>query len=154
MAVKHMKLKLKYRRKIDERAVSPIIAVILMVSITVILAAVAYVMFVGMIPSAEEAKRVGIYVKSTGDGQNWSVEIITAPSGLHMNDVYITTKGLDGLSIIDHVRMSEFNGTEDINPAGTLNVGDSIILSKSTHPPNCKVQLMTSSIILSEATLL
>src|SRR2546428_13606928 len=66
----------------DESAVSPVIATILMVAITVVLAAVLYVMVSGLIsgPGGSPVS-MGISVSRSGDGANWVMLVSSSPSG-------------------------------------------------------------------------
>src|SRR5437879_13691778 len=56
----------------DEAAVSPVIATILMVAITVVLAAVLYVMVSGLITGpGGTPQAMGVGVQPSSDGSNW-----------------------------------------------------------------------------------
>src|SRR5256712_12358678 len=67
----------------DEAAVSPVIATILMVAITVVLAAVLYVMVSGLLtPTGQGPRVMGVNIGRSGDGTNWTLLITTTPSGL------------------------------------------------------------------------
>src|SRR2546427_6317391 len=67
----------------DRQAVSPVIATILLVAITVVLAAVLYVMVSGLLtPAGNGPQIMGVVLSKTGDGKNWSLEIASTPLGL------------------------------------------------------------------------
>src|SRR3989442_15889757 len=67
----------------DEAAVSPVIATILMVAITVVLAAVLYVMVSGLLtPTGQGPRVMGVNIGRSGDGTNWTLLITSTPSGL------------------------------------------------------------------------
>src|SRR5947208_7177370 len=62
----------------DEAAVSPVIATILMVAITVVLAAVLYVMVSGLLtPTGQGPRVMGVNISPSGDGTNWTLLITT-----------------------------------------------------------------------------
>src|SRR3989441_12230839 len=74
----------------DEAAVSPVIATILMVAITVVLAAVLYVMVSGLLtPTGQGPRVMGVNIGTSGDGTNWTLLITTTPSGLTTSAVKI-----------------------------------------------------------------
>src|SRR2546422_3186665 len=65
----------------DEAAVSPVIATILMVAITVVLAAVLYVMVSGLLtPTGQGPRVMGVNIGTSGDGTNWTLLITTTPT--------------------------------------------------------------------------
>src|SRR2546428_4777715 len=75
----------------DEAAVSPVIATILMVAITVVLAAVLYVMVSGLLtPTGQGPRVMGVNIGTSGDGTNWTLLITTTPSGLTTSAVKLT----------------------------------------------------------------
>src|SRR5437879_11677210 len=66
----------------DEAAVSPVIATILMVAITVVLAAVLYVMVSGLISGpGGTPQALGMSVTKPTDEANWIMDVSRAPSG-------------------------------------------------------------------------
>src|SRR2546423_3635189 len=72
----------------DEAAVSPVIATILMVAITVVLAAVLYVMVSGLISGpGGTPQSMGISASRSPDGTNWVLLVSSTPTG----KVYTTT---------------------------------------------------------------
>src|SRR5438445_1061474 len=65
----------------DEAAVSPVIATILMVAITVVLAAVLYVMVSGLITGpGGTPQAMGVSVQPSSDGSNWIVLVLNRPT--------------------------------------------------------------------------
>src|SRR5436309_5952747 len=75
----------------DEAAVSPVIATILMVAITVVLAAVLYVMVSGLLtPTGQGPRVMGVNISPSGDGTNWTLLITTTPTGLTTSAVKLT----------------------------------------------------------------
>jgi flagellin-like protein len=136
------------KRNTNEKAVSPVIAVILLLAITVILASVSYVMFSNMIPSQESAKVVGVNVEK--HEQNYSITIATISGALSISDVYLVTKNKSGEMIINGTPLSEFSGFIDVDPTGELNGGDYILLPIATHPVGARYQLSTDVSVLTE----
>src|SRR3989441_13372053 len=66
----------------DEAAVSPVIATILMVAITVVLAAVLYVMVSGLISGpGGTPQSMGISASVSPDGTNWVLLVSSTPTG-------------------------------------------------------------------------
>ena len=82
----------------DEQAVSPVIATILMVAITVVLAAVLYVMVSGLISTPQTTQQVGVAVTRSGDGTNWIMTFTTVPTGLGLNTTYVSLVTAAGAS--------------------------------------------------------
>src|SRR6267143_3276140 len=67
----------------DEAAVSPVIATILMVAITAVLAAVLYVMVSGLLtPTGTGPKTLGVVPGRSTDGTNWTLTFANVPTGL------------------------------------------------------------------------
>src|SRR3989442_5495400 len=74
----------------DREGVSPVIATILLVAITVVLAAVLYVMVSGLLtPVGNGPQIIGVVLSKTGDGKNWSLEIASTPLGLTPGTVHL-----------------------------------------------------------------
>ncbi len=75
----------------DEDAVSPVIATILMVAITVVLAAVLYVMVSGLITTpTTPSSGWGINQGKSTDGTNWTLSFTTVPSGASLTSMFLT----------------------------------------------------------------
>jgi len=83
----------------DEAAVSPVIATILMVAITVVLAAVLYVMVSGLLtPTGQGPRVMGVNIGRSGDGTNWTLLLTSTPSGLTTSAVKLTITTSGGLT--------------------------------------------------------
>src|SRR3989449_5125215 len=141
----------------DEAAVSPVIATILMVAITVVLAAVLYVMVSGPLSPAGQRPRVmGVNISRSGDGTNWTLLITTTPTGLTTSAVklQITTSG--GLTSLNPTAFSALtsgawntNQLQFIHSCGTtIVVGDRDLISTTTYPSGYAVQIADSQGIL------
>lgn len=70
-----------FRKSPDERGVSPVIAVILMVAITVVLSAVLYVMVINLIGPQQETITISMRWDETGDAPGTYAGYITKISG-------------------------------------------------------------------------
>ncbi len=131
----------------DQEAVSPVIATILMVAITVVLAAVLYVMVSGLIGSPGNApKQIGISVTSSGG--NWIMTLTSVPAGM--------TAATTLLSITTNAGFANFTATAlgslttgangiKYQPAQAsqtqLSPGDSILISNTIWGSGYRVQL-------------
>src|SRR5512136_2067379 len=74
----------------DDQAVSPVIATILMVAITVVLAAVLYVMVSGLITSpGSTPKAMGVSISQASNG-NWTALFSNVPTGLTPANTFLT----------------------------------------------------------------
>jgi len=123
------------RRK-DERGVSPVIATILMVAITVVLAAVLYMMVVGFVRPTDQPPM--IVVREEGCGPDSCDGIVTSASEPYDLSRYRVTVLADGDPVIDPTRLEPslnvsgggvtFRFT-DLAKDGRLNAGDTFRLS-------------------------
>jgi flagellin-like protein len=127
----------------DENAVSPVIATILMVAITVVLAAVLYVMVSGLIGGPGTTPvAMGVNIRQTG--ANWSVEIATAPSGKVPTLTYLLIKDQNGViklakTAFSALTLANWNTNkaqfQDANPSVTdIRAGDSLLIDRVTYP--------------------
>jgi len=131
--------------KRDEEGVSPVIATILMVAITVVLAAVLYVMVSGLInPTGGGGVSMGVTPGRTVDGSNWTLTIASTPSGKALTTTNLVIKRPDGSVILTATPLSTFVTTETsgvkynkVTPSATaVVVGDQILLRVSTYGPS------------------
>src|SRR5229473_5394004 len=84
----------------DEQAVSPVIATILMVAITVVLAAVLYVMVSGLISGPGGTPTAwGVNIGKSGDQSNWTLTFTSIPSSAATNSVFITIRNAAGAAV-------------------------------------------------------
>src|SRR5437870_10802296 len=97
----------------DEAAVSPVIATILMVAITVVLAAVLYVMVSGLLtPTGQGPRVMGVNIGRSGDGTNWTLLITTTPTGLTTSAVKLTiTTGGGANTVVNNIAFSSLTST-------------------------------------------
>src|SRR5687767_3704005 len=103
----HMKANQTY--KADEEAVSPVVGVILMVAITVVLAAVVFVLVNQLGGASEKAPDMGF----TKDNSGATISVIKAPVG---NDAIVY---IDGLFWGGDCAVTEVNG---VTVANTMTV--------------------------------
>jgi flagellin-like protein len=100
-----------HRRVKNQNAVSAVIGVIIMVAITVAMAAVAYAYFTGMIGEQKREAPVIDFVKSDTDK---TITVATADIDANWNDINIT--------------ITNSTGFRYIKKYGVVNAGDSIDL--------------------------
>src|SRR3989442_8301991 len=141
----------------DEAAVSPVIATILMVAITVVLAAVLYVMVSGLLtPTGQGPRVMGVNIVRTGDGTKWSVLIWTSAiclSALAVKLTITTSGGLTSLSPTAFASLTSAswnaNKAQFVGTGGTtIVVGDRVLISTTTYPSGYAVQIADSQGIL------
>ncbi len=146
----------------DEAAVSPVIATILMVAITVVLAAVLYVMVSGLLtPTGTGPRAMGVTVSRSGDGTNWVLLFANVPTGLTMSGTTISVIRPDGSTNLTATAFSAlspatngatYNAVE--NPADTtVEVGESILLKITWYATSSRVQISDGTTILANPTL-
>src|SRR5947209_6864024 len=141
----------------DEAAVSPVIATILMVAITVVLAAVLYVMVSGLLtPTGQGPRVMGVNIGTSGDGTNWTLLITTTPSGLTTSAVKLTITTTGGLTALNPIALSSLtsgswnrNNTQFDATGGTTTVaGYRVLNSTTTYASGYGVQIADSQGIL------
>ena len=79
---------MKHRIVNDEQAVSPVIAVILMVAITVVLAAVLYVWALGFLEGTTKNPPTGSMIASEDGSGVWSIQIVKINPQVSVNSVH------------------------------------------------------------------
>ena len=142
----------------DEAAVSPVIATILMVAITVVLAAVLYVMVSGLLtPTGQGPRVMGVNIGRSGDGTNWTLLITTTPTGLTTSATKLTiTTGGGANTVVNNIAFSSLtsvnwntNKAQFIGSGGsTVIVGDRLLISTASYPPGYQVLIADSQGIL------
>ena len=114
----------------NEEAVSPVIGVILMVAITVILAAVIAAFVFGMSGNVATTKTVGMQAKL--DGGNITITVSGGPDMSTLQEITITHNGTKLAEILDPESKDPFLSTDDLEYEddgvinGTFSVGDVI----------------------------
>ncbi len=132
----------------DAEAVSPVIATILMVAITVVLAAVLYVMVLGFGGTSQQTPTTQLTKGTISNGVRltlaavsietlWSdVTVLITDGSNNANWINITTEDLDGGEVIMHNYASKTLGSlavflniTDLAGNGYANQGDSLALT-------------------------
>ncbi|MFQ5909802.1 MAG: archaellin/type IV pilin N-terminal domain-containing protein [Thermoplasmata archaeon] len=131
----------------DRKAVSPVIATILMVAITVVLAAVLYVMVSGLVSGPNTAPDpVIMRVTRTGDGSNWKLNVDEAPgTGLNIATTQVVVISDAGAVLLSATPLSQLSGNasyEDVDGSGDFTAGDYVLLSTTTYPVGSEFQLL------------
>ena len=118
----------------DERAVSAVIGVILMVAITVAIAATVYVYVSGMLGGTQNKAPNMAFNKETTP--NKKIVLVSADSGLNWNTFTITYSSVTGVRLNGATALTSGSAM----PAGTVTAGDYINVTGTgtisiTHTP-------------------
>ncbi len=141
-----------HARLTQDRAVSPIVAVLLLLAITVVLASVMYVTVSQMIPSTPENPRpLGVVLDRAGD--NWILEIAVVSSGVSPSSVYLQVSDPNGSRILQFTPLADLTGFQDYDPKGVLNAGDRVVLPLLTYPEGCSFVFKDNQRILFNGVL-
>ena len=145
----------------DERAVSPVIATILMVAITVVLAAVLYVMVSAFIVQPPPIVHLTVTVESRGT--NWFVEVVAAPSGLLPEHTYLLIRDAGGATALPKTAWStltpaDWDATkalyQDANPgAPEIQVLDSLLIDRDAYPGGYEIVISGDAGLLANRNL-
>jgi archaeal type IV pilus assembly protein PilA len=149
----------------DEKAVSPVIATILMVAITVVLAAVLYVMVSGLITGpGSTPKAIGVSVTRSSDGTNWVILFTSVPSGLGVNTTALTLISGSGSTLfgpknLGTIEVGTTNGVQYIPAtagATACAAGDRILAALGTganqYTTGTQYQITNGGTILASGT--
>jgi len=144
----------------DEQAVSPVIATILMVAITVVLAAVLYVMVSGLISGPGGTPTAwGVNIGKSGDQSNWTLTFTSIPSSAATNSVFITIRNAAGAAVTGatNVMFSTIatGGAGGYNAMyfapssnGLVSTGDVLRLSAVSYPTGYQVQIVSGTSVV------
>jgi flagellin-like protein len=144
----------------DEQAVSPVIATILMVAITVVLAAVLYVMVSGLISGPGGTPTAwGVNIGKSGDQSNWTLTFTSIPSSAATSSVFITIRNAAGAAVsgATNVPFSTIAGGGTAgynamyftpNTPGIVSTGDVLRLSTASYPTGYQVSLVSGTSIV------
>jgi len=114
---------MKWARKKNERAVSPVIAVILMVAITVVLAAVLYVTVQELVKDGEKfIVPPATSIEKVGSGWKVSIEKGTVP--IDGAVYYVESETGEISADASNITHNNFNGDDAINAGDTLFIDD------------------------------
>ncbi len=141
----------------DSDAVSPVIATILLVAITVILAGILYVMISGMFrPIGNGPEVMGVLIQKTADGKNWSLTIASTPTGLTPAEVrliIISPSGATNLSKTFSALAWPSDGAVYIGSGSAIAPTDRLLVDAIRYPIHYDVQISDASTILYSGTL-
>lgn len=130
-----------------DEGVSPVIAVILLLAITVVLASVLYVVVSNLTPSSPVTKvPIGVNVEKAGN--NWLVIVSSASTSLNTSLVYFEVIAGNGTTILIKTPLASLPYFQDNTPVGTLSAGDSIRLPMSQYPARSQFYISDSQSIL------
>jgi archaeal type IV pilus assembly protein PilA len=140
----------------DEDAVSPVIATILMVAITVVLAAVLYVMVSGLITGpGSTPQTMGVSASISSNGQNWVLLVSNTPTGKLYTSVTLSIVRDDGSQNMTATPWSSLstatNGCSLIKnsaSATSVQVGDSILCRTSWYSVGSQYRIVEGSNLL------
>lgn len=137
------------------------IATILLVAITVVLAAVLYVMVSGLFnPHNTTAKFLGAAVSKSGDGLDWVLTFTSVPLGVTQNETAFLLLAANGTTAFQATTLFQLEkpvgGVEYIpvsyGPQG-LSVGDRVLISVAGHPSGTLFEFVASGTVISTGTL-
>ena len=144
----------------DEAAVSPVIATILMVAITVVLAAVLYVMVSGLITGpGGTPQAMGVSVQPSSDGSNWIVLVLSTPTGKLYTSTTLAIFHGDGsanLSATAFASLGAANGCSlsKVSPSATaIQVGDRVLCKTSWYVTGSAYQISDGTTLLATGKL-
>ena len=129
------------------------IAVILLVAITVVLAAVLYVMLSNMTVVVGSGDLVSADVELSLDGTNWTVCIASVQGDLPISVTYLLVRGASGEILLARQPLSNYSGFQDITEPGRLSPGDAILLPTSLYPSQSTIQVLSDVKILYEGRI-
>ncbi len=145
----------------ERTGVSPVIATILLVAITVVLAAVLYVMVSSLFnPHTTQAKFLGVSVGQSAGGAQWILTFISVPAGMTQNETAFTLRSANGTTVLPATTLYLLevvtHGVQYIpavyGPA-TLGVNDRVVVSAMDFPSGTQYVFVGSNEILASGTL-
>ncbi|HEY4704235.1 MAG TPA: type IV pilin [Thermoplasmata archaeon] len=142
----------------DGNAVSPVIGTILMVAITVVLAAVLYVIVAGFVVTNKPPRQMSVNVRETGT--NWSVEVIAAPAGALPASTYLLVRDPGGAIVLTRTSWEDLTWPshravyQDANPASAeIGPGDSLLLDRARYPAGSTIEVLEADGLLAQRAL-
>lgn len=146
--------------KKETEAVSPVIATILMVAITVVLAAVLYVMVLGIGGGGNVAPAVGLSSSVSGDGTKWIVSVVSVQGTAAETDLYVKITYTNGTQAMYKQLSTFISGTAvdgvtyyDSTTNDALDSGDYFTLSKTSYTAGTKFELIHTNGLSGSVTL-
>lgn len=139
----------------DEGAVSPVIATILMVAITVVLAAVLYVMVSGLITGPGGAPQsMGINVTPSPDGTNWVMLVSSTPTGKLYSSTTLAVFRGDGSTNLTATALASLTASSGCSlskvstSATSVQVGDRILCKTTWYTTGSSYQVSDGTTLL------
>ncbi|MGQ0796266.1 MAG: archaellin/type IV pilin N-terminal domain-containing protein [Methanobacteriota archaeon] len=134
-------------------AVSPVVGTILLVAMTVILAATLYVALSGVlapIPSGPQA--MGVAIARSTDGTNWTLTVVWAPPGLSPDVVRLSVVSLTGDLVLTKALADIAYGADGAayvpSDGAGIGAGDRVLLDASRYPRNFDVVISDATAVL------
>ena len=144
----------------DEQAVSPVIATILMVAITVVLAAVLYVMVSGLISGPGGTPTAwGVNIGKSQSQTNWTLTFTSIPQSAATSAVFITITDSNGAPVTGATNVA-FSTIAGGGTAGyhamyfspttpsTVSAGDVLRLSTVSYPNGYQVKIVSGNSVV------
>lgn len=143
-------------------ALSPLIATVIMVAIILLLAAVLYVLVANLV------QRPGPGLQLMGftideDGGNWSVTIMSVPSGKLPNATFVLIRDANSNIVLPRTPFSDLTGAnwsfygiayEDVSPSiDEIVAADRLHINRATYPPMSALEVSDDKRILAIQTL-
>jgi flagellin-like protein len=139
----------------DDVAVSPIVAVILLLAITVVLAGVMYATFSSMILPQQNPVYIGCDVHQSYllGGYYWWVDVVSVEPRIQSNAVSLTILYPNSSIALPSTKLPLVPEFHDTEPNGTLNPGDYFLLSEVMYPAGSTFMLVNDYQIISSRQL-
>ena len=138
--------------KRNREGVSPVIGTILLVAVTVVLAAILYVMSTGLVGGNTVTPMIGASKSNNDDDYIWTVNAITGGASIPRYNVYVQLKNESGFVIsteplITVGNITGCNGSHGFRYASAtssdfISVGDAFYLDKA-YNRSCTITLVT-----------
>jgi len=136
-----------------DEAVSPVIAVILLLAITVVLAAVMYITVTSLITDTEPASPLGVVPTMSQDRTNWNVKIVQVSTPLNTSTVRFMVTAPNGTVSMQPTPLSQLPEFHDTDPIGLVSAGDYVLLPTATYPLYSHVLFLKGQSVLSDMEL-
>jgi len=143
----------------DERGVSPVIATILMVAITVVLAAVLYVMVTGLLSGPGTGPQA-MGVSVTSNSVNWVILVSSTPSGKAYTATTLTLLKPDATTNLTATFWADLDvavdgcSLEKTNPsAAGVTVGDRLLCRRNWYAVDSSYQISDGTTLLATGVL-
>ena len=122
----------------DRHAVSPVIGTLLLVAMTVMLGATLYVALSGLLAPAPALHAMGVSIGRSSDGTNWTLSIVSTPTGLRPETVRLSVVSLTGELIFTKTFAElryDLHGAVYVSRGGpAIASGDRILMDTLRYP--------------------